>query len=89
MLGSPLPVTSHLLESSNGGSAGDGPTPDAWLLEKSREELSELLSKAEGIIKSRGERMSLVSSFYFYVSGAFPSASEAYCLLSIFPIHFP
>ena len=57
VLGSPLPVTSQLLEASNGGNSGDGPGPESWLLEKSREELSGLLTKAEGIIKSREERM--------------------------------
>ena len=62
MLGSPLPVTSQLLEASNGGSSRDGPGPQSWLLEKSREELSGLLTKAEGIIKSREERMSLMPS---------------------------
>ena len=56
VLGSPLSVTSQLLEASN---SGDGPAPQSWLLEKSREELSGLLNKAEGIIKSREERMSL------------------------------
>ena len=60
VLGSPLPVTSQLLEASTGGNGGDGPGPESWLLEKSREELSGLLTKAEGIIKSREERMSLI-----------------------------
>ncbi|KAF9782739.1 hypothetical protein BJ322DRAFT_168297 [Thelephora terrestris] len=61
VLGSPLPVTSQLLESNNGGNVGDGPGPETWLLEKSREELSGLLSKAEGIIKSREERFGVTS----------------------------
>jgi hypothetical protein len=62
VLGSPLPVTSRLLEASDGGNGGDGPGPDSWLLEKSREELSGLLNKAEGILKSREERTSLTLS---------------------------
>jgi hypothetical protein len=60
VLGSPLPATSQLLEASNGGNTGDGPGPETWLLEKSRKELSGLLSKAEGIIKSREERTSSI-----------------------------
>ena len=63
MLGSPLPVTSQLLEANSSGNPGDGPGPESWLLEKSREELSGLLSKAEGIIKSREERRSSVPLF--------------------------
>ena len=60
VLGSPLPVTAQLIEASNSGNGGDGPGPESWLLEKSREELSGLLSKAEGIIKSREERTFLM-----------------------------
>ena len=61
-------MTSQLLEASSGGNSGDGPGPESWLLEKSREELSGLLTKAEGIIKSRGERMSFCyPSFYVLV----------------------
>lgn len=60
VLGSPFPVTSQLLEASSSGNPGDGPGPGGWLLEKSREELSGLLSKAEGILKSREERRSSV-----------------------------
>ena len=64
VLGSPLPVTSQLIEANSGGNAGDGPGPESWLLEKSREELSGLLSKAEGIIKSREERTSFMPAPY-------------------------
>lgn len=64
MLGSPLPVTAQLLEASGGGNSGEGPGPESWLLEKSREELSGLLNKAEGIIKSREERTSFPPPLY-------------------------
>lgn len=64
VLGSPLPVTSQPPEVSSGGNPGDGPGPGGWLLEKSREELSGLLSKAEGILKSREERRSSVPSLF-------------------------
>jgi hypothetical protein len=79
VLGSPLPVTSQLLEANSGGNGGDGPGPKSWLLEKSREELSGLLSKAEGIIKSREESTSLILSLCFL----FPSPRLATSL----PLH--
>lgn len=60
VLGSPLPATSQLLGANNGGNSGDGPGPEAWLLERSREELSGLLTKAEGIIKTREDRTFLM-----------------------------
>jgi len=80
VLRSPLPVTSQLLEASNGGNGRDGPGPQSWLLEKSREELSGLLTKAEGIIKSSEERTSLmpplcVIALSFHVWNVSPSAT--------------
>ena len=81
VLGSPLPVTSQLLEANGGVNAGDGPGPESWLLEKSREELSGLLSKAEGIIKSREERTSFHAiSLYALVLFLFPPTFKAYSL---------
>jgi hypothetical protein len=49
VLGSPIPGTAQLL----GSSADLAPVPEDWVREKSREELSELLLKADGIIRSR------------------------------------
>jgi hypothetical protein len=52
VLGSPIHVTAQLLGSSQDINP-DSPVPEDWIREKSREELSDLLLKADEIIKSR------------------------------------
>ena len=82
-------MTSQLLEASSGGNSGDGPGPESWLLEKSREELSGLLTKAEGIIKSREERMSFSAiSLSTFFSFRFPRSPEALYLATLITIPF-
>ena len=55
LLDSPIPVTAQLISSlspDGTGAHGGGPMEE-WMEEKSREELSGLLLKADGIIKTR------------------------------------
>lgn len=55
LLGSPITVTTQLMEAGTPPTGIPKTTPevDEWMNEKSREELSELLLKADGLIKSR------------------------------------
>ena len=57
ILDSPIPVTAQLINAAASKTEGIGlpgtPGIDDWMNEKSREELSGLLLKADGIIKSR------------------------------------
>ncbi|RPD67334.1 hypothetical protein L227DRAFT_648411 [Lentinus tigrinus ALCF2SS1-6] len=66
LLDSPIPVTAQLINSAASKAEGIGlpgtPGIDDWMNEKSREELSGLLLKADGIIKSRETELSLTSA---------------------------
>ena len=57
LLDSPIPVTAQLINAAASQAEGIGlpgtPGIEDWMNEKSREELSGLLLKADGIIKSR------------------------------------
>ena len=57
LLDSPIPVTAQLLNAASSNTDGIGlpgtPVVEDWMNERSREELSDLLLKADGIIKSR------------------------------------
>lgn len=59
ILGSPVAITTQLL-----GSPVNSPAAEDWMVEKSREELSELLFKADGIIKSR--ESGIAGSYHVY-----------------------
>ncbi|KAI9069213.1 hypothetical protein FKP32DRAFT_1587015 [Trametes sanguinea] len=66
LLDSPIPVTAHLV--TGAALSPDGPSPpragsmEEWMDEKSREELSGLLLKADGIIKTRETELSYTSA---------------------------
>ncbi|KAI0638031.1 hypothetical protein C8Q77DRAFT_1187433 [Trametes polyzona] len=66
LLGSPVPVTAQLVNVASsspdrGGADGSSQT-DEWMDEKSREELSDLLLKADGMIKTRETELSYTSA---------------------------
>ncbi|KAI0698519.1 hypothetical protein C8T65DRAFT_729190 [Cerioporus squamosus] len=66
LLDSPVPVTAQLINAAASKAEGIGlpgtPGVEDWINEKSREELSGLLLKADGIIKSRETELSLTSA---------------------------
>ena len=55
LLDSPIAVTSQLLDSALADDDADAPSQvvEEWMNEKSKEELSDLLLKADGLIKER------------------------------------
>ncbi|KAI0663231.1 hypothetical protein C8Q70DRAFT_931170 [Cubamyces menziesii] len=64
LLDSPIPVTAQLISSlspDGTGAHGGGPMEE-WMEEKSREELSGLLLKADGIIKTRETELGYTSA---------------------------
>ena len=70
ILDSPIAVTTQLIKSSPGEAALGTPDMEDWMNERSREELSDLLVAAEGIIKTRESGTS-----------RFPSSSTSTLLL--------
>ncbi|KAI0751609.1 hypothetical protein C8Q80DRAFT_1119326 [Daedaleopsis nitida] len=65
ILDSPISITSQLMRSATkteGIGMPGTPGLDDWMNEKSREELSDLLLKADGIIKSRETELTLTST---------------------------
>ncbi|KAH9894459.1 hypothetical protein C8Q73DRAFT_695629 [Cubamyces lactineus] len=64
LLDSPIPVTTQLISalSPDGTGAHGGGPMEEWMEEKSREELSGLLLKADGIIKTRETEMGYTSA---------------------------
>ncbi|KAF7792924.1 hypothetical protein EIP86_004026 [Pleurotus ostreatoroseus] len=62
ILDSPIAVTTQLIKSSPGEAALGTPDMEDWMNERSREELSDLLVAAEGIIKTRESELGLTSA---------------------------
>ncbi|KAI0772089.1 hypothetical protein BD413DRAFT_548263 [Trametes elegans] len=66
LLDSPIPITAQLVNAatlSPDGTGGDDAAPmDEWMNEKSREELSGLLLKADGLIKTRETELGYTSA---------------------------
>ncbi|TFY81174.1 hypothetical protein EWM64_g2838 [Hericium alpestre] len=65
ILGSPISATAHLVRSLTGESPTRGSDQasltESWINERSREELSELLVKADSVIRVREQELSLTS----------------------------
>ncbi|KAI0677093.1 hypothetical protein C8Q78DRAFT_1001134 [Trametes maxima] len=66
LLDSPIPITAQLVNaassSPDSAAPGDDAPMDEWMNERSREELSKLLLKADGIIKTRETELSYTSA---------------------------
>ncbi|KAJ7126425.1 hypothetical protein C8R43DRAFT_931971 [Mycena crocata] len=61
-LGSPLPATLEMVDRASEPASPEGNDNSEWLNEKSREELAELLLKADGLIKERETELGVTSA---------------------------